>query len=314
MDFVSKRNWFFILSLLFILPGVVFLIIAPGLKPGIDFTGGSTLDIEFQEPVEAADVRGVLTSLGQTDTIVQSIGDNRFFIRTRELSEDARQTIEAALEAEIAPMGVTVLAFDQVSPTVARETVLYSIYAVLAATVGIFGYIWWAFRTVSRPFRYGVAAIIALIHDVLMVIGIFAILGELANIEVNTMFLIALLTVIGYSVNDTVVVFDRIRENVLTYSNRPFAQVVNLSIGETMGRSLNTSLAFLFTVLALTLFGGQTIRTFLFVLLIGIVAGSYSSIAIASQILVAWEEGDFGRWFRAIRSPRAALTRARAQA
>ncbi|MCI0440667.1 MAG: protein translocase subunit SecF [Chloroflexi bacterium] len=325
MDFVSKRNLFFLMSLAFILPGVVFLIIAPGLKPGIDFTGGSSMTVAFQEAAapDLSGVRSVMIEVGQPQSIVQDLGvdinsetgqpERSFFIRTKTLDESGRGTIENALNAAF-NTEVRFASFDQVSPAVARETVIYSIYAVLAATAGIFAYIWWAFRTVSKPFRYSVAAVVALIHDVLMVIGIFAILGELADIEVNTMFLIALLTVIGYSVNDTVVVFDRIRENVLTYTNRPFAQVVNLSIGETMGRSLNTSLAFLFTVLALTLFGGQTIRTFLFVLLIGIVAGTYSSIAIASQILVAWEEGDFGRWFRAIRSPRAALARVRAQA
>jgi preprotein translocase subunit SecF len=130
------------------------------------------------------------------------------------------------------------------------------------------------------------------------VLGIFAILGEVADIEVNTMFLIALLTVIGYSVNDTIVVFDRVRENVMVHSNRSFSDVVNLSISETIGRSLNTSLTLMFTLLALYLFGGSTIQNFLLVLLIGVVAGTYSSIAIASQVLIAWEYGDVGRLFR----------------
>ena len=146
-----------------------------------------------------------------------------------------------------------------------------------------------------RPFRYGIAALIALVHDLVIVIGIFAILGNLLGLEVNTMFLVAVLTVIGYSVNDTIVVFDRLRENVLNYGNRGFAQNVNVSISETIGRSLNTSLTVLIVLLALLLFGGATIRTFLLVLVIGVVAGTYSSIAVASQVLVAWESGDFGR-------------------
>jgi len=158
--------------------------------------------------------------------------------------------------------------------------------------------VWWAFRNVPSPFRYGLAAIAALIHDAVIVIGIFAILGVVADIEVGTMFLIAILTVIGYSVNDTIVVFDRIRENVLTYPNRELAEVVNLSISETIGRSLNTSLTLLFTLMAMILFGGQTIREFLLVLLVGVIAGTYSSIGLASQLLVTWEYGDLRRILR----------------
>ena len=181
---------------------------------------------------------------------------------------------------------------------VAAETVVNAFYAVLAAAVGIFIYVWWAFRNLPSPIRYGSAAIVALLHDAFIVIGIFSILGVVADIEVGTMFLIAILTVIGYSVNDTIVVFDRIRENILTYPNRELSQVVNLSISETLGRSLNTSLTLLFTLLALLLFGGQTIREFLLVLLIGVVVGTYSSIGVASQMLVSWEYGDLKRVFR----------------
>ena len=187
--------------------------------------------------------------------------------------------------------------FDLVSPVVASETVLNAVWAVLAAAIGIFIYVWWAFRNVPSPFRYGLAAIVALLHDTLIVVGAFAILGELFDIEVNTMFLIAVLTVIGYSVNDTIVVFDKIRENVLIHVNRPFTEIVNLSISETIGRSINTSFTLLITLAALLLFGGATIREFLYVLLIGVVAGTYSSIGIASQVLVSWEQKSLGRLF-----------------
>ena len=169
------------------------------------------------------------------------------------------------------------------------------VIAVGLATLGIFVFLWWAFRSVPSPFRYGIAAIVALLHDAIIVVGIFAILGAVADVEVNTFFLIAVLTVIGYSVNDTIVVFDRLRENIILYPNRRFEQTVNISIAETLGRSLNTSLTLLFTLLALFLFGGPTIRSFLLVLVIGVVAGTYSSIGIAAQFLVAWESGDFGR-------------------
>ena len=294
MDFVGKRNWFFLFSFLVILPGVVFLIINPGLRMGIDFTGGSTMTIKFSNPVTQDGLRVELARIGQVDATVQSFGDNTYFIRTRQLSDQAKDDLVGTLEASLSPEGVDVSS-DFVSPVIARDTILNGIYAVVAASVGIFVYLWWAFRSVPRPFRYGIAAIVALVHDLAIVIGIFAILGNLLGLEVNTMFLVAVLTVIGYSVNDTIVVFDRLRENVLNYGNRGFAQNVNVSISETIGRSLNTSLTLLIVLVALLLFGGATIRTFLLVLIIGVVAGTYSSIAVASQVLVAWESGDLGR-------------------
>ena len=306
MDVVGKRHWFFLISLVVILPGIAFLITAPGLKPGIDFTGGSSIQLEFADPVKQEDLRLRLANIGHPDATVQNLGDDTFFIRTKLLTDEQKESLVEGLKATLSPDGADVLSFDLVSPVVARETVINSFWAVLAAAVGIFIYVWWAFRNVPRPFRYGAAAIVALLHDTVIVIGLFAILGELMDIEVNTMFLIALLTVIGYSVNDTIVVFDRLRENVLLYPNRDFADTVNLSISETIGRSMNTSLTLLFTLLALILFGGTTIRTFLLVLLIGVVAGTYSSIAIASQVLVAWEYGDLRRAFRRVVPARSA--------
>ena len=293
MDFVGKRFWFFIISLLIIAPGIVFLILAPGLRPGIDFTGGSSMTRRFSDEsnINQQEVRDQLTTLGYQEATVQNLGENSFFIRTKELNEEDKDNLVTNMTTSLDEGAENVLqGFDLVSPVVAQETVMNALWAILAAAVGIFIYIWWAFRNVPSPFRYGLAAIVALIHDTIIVIGIFAILGELMQTEVNTMFLIALLTVIGYSVNDTIVVFDRIRENVLIYSNRPFPEIVNLSISETIGRSLNTSFTLVITLIALILFGGATIREFLFVLLIGVVAGTYSSIAIASQVLVSWDQ------------------------
>jgi preprotein translocase subunit SecF len=296
MNLVNNRFWFFFISLLVISPGIVFLIIAPGLKPGIDFTGGSSMTLLFPETVQISqqDLRDELTFLDFSESTVQNMGDNSFFIRTKELNEEEKDNLINNLTIKLAPNTtpdyVLLQGFDLVSPVVAQETILNAFWAVLAAAIGIFFYIWWAFRNVPSPFRYGLAAIIALIHDVIIVIGIFAILGETMDIEVNTMFLIALLTVIGYSVNDTIVIFDKIRENVLLYANRPFTEIVNLSISETIGRSINTSFTLLITLLALILFGGTTIREFLIVLLIGVIAGTYSSIGIASQVLVTWEQ------------------------
>ena len=301
MDFVGKRFWFFIISLLVIAPGVVFLISTPGLKPGIDFTGGSSMTLQFPEgsSLDQQDLRDVLAEDGYTESTVQNMGGDSFFVRTKELDEEAKDNLVETITSSLSPDAQNLLqSFDLVSPVVAQETVLNALWAVLAAAIGIFFYIWWAFRNVPSPFRYGLAAIVALLHDTIIVVGIFSILGALFEIEVNTMFLIALLTVIGYSVNDTIVVFDKIRENVLAYSNRPFTEVVNLSISETIGRSINTSFTLLVTLLALILFGGSTIREFLLVLLIGVVAGTYSSIAIASQVLVTWDQKSVAIPFR----------------
>ena len=301
MDFVGKRFWFFIISLLVIAPGVVFLISTPGLKPGIDFTGGSSMTLQFPDgsSLDQQDLRDVLAEDGYTESTVQNMGGDSFFVRTKELDEEAKDNLVETITSSLSPDAQNLLqSFDLVSPVVAQETVLNALWAVLAAAIGIFFYIWWAFRNVPSPFRYGLAAIVALLHDTIIVVGIFSILGALFEIEVNTMFLIALLTVIGYSVNDTIVVFDKIRENVLAYSNRPFTEVVNLSISETIGRSINTSFTLLVTLLALILFGGSTIREFLLVLLIGVVAGTYSSIAIASQVLVTWDQKSVAIPFR----------------
>ena len=379
MDYVGHRLWFFALSLLVILPGVGFLLTAPGLKPGIDFTGGSTLTLSFSAPVEQEDLRLSLADRGQPDSIVQRMEDSVYFVRTKELQEEAKNRLVDGLvddlslppgaesvSPEVEPEGrsaislrftqevteeeifghldrlghpdatiastadasymvftrvlqdderdalaadlvealgdpIKVLSFDLVSPAVARETVIAAFWAVLMAAVGVFLYLWWAFRNVPSPFRYGAAAVLALAHDSMVVIGVFAALGVLFDVEVNTMFLIALLTVIGYSVNDTIVIFDRIRENIMLHPNRALASNANISISESLGRSINTSLTLLFTLLALLLFGGATIRVFLWVLVLGVLVGTYSSIGIATNTLVAWESGDFRRLFGLVR-------------
>ena len=301
MDFVGKRAWFFLVSALVIAPGIAFLIIGGGLKPGIDFTGGSTTGLQFDANVQQADLRSELTSLGYEDAIVQRMDDSAFFVRTKELQEEEKDNLVESLQARLSPDGVTVLSFDLVSPVVAAETVVNAFYAILAAAVGVFLYVWWAFRNMPSPLRYGTAAIIALLHDTAVVVGVFAILGVLLDVEVNTMFLIALLTVIGYSVNDTIVVFDRLRENVANYPNRTLRVNANISVSQSLSRSLNTSLTLMFTLLALLLFGGPTIRNFLWVLLIGVVVGTYSSVGIATPVLMVWEEGDLRRIFRRLR-------------
>jgi len=188
--------------------------------------------------------------------------------------------------------------FESVSPIVAGETVKFTFYAVAAASIFIMMYVWYAFRRVPKAYRYGVCAIIALVHDLVFILGIFSILGKTMGTEVNSMFIVGLLIVAGYSVNDTIVVFDRIRENVIRHPDRALATVVNLSIMETLGRSLNTSFTTLFVLLAMLLIGGPSIRGLLMVVAIGVVVGTYSSVFIASQFLVIWDRGEVRRMFR----------------
>ena len=305
MDIVGKRALFFLFSALIILPGIISLIIPPALKPGIDFTSGSVIDITFTELVSEADIRDVLNALDHPEAIIQKTGGRSVFIRTKVLKEadsqgvSERVLIEGALERDVAPIESRQV--DTVSPVLARETVRNAIVVVIVAAMGIFAYVSWAFRGVPNPFRYGVSAILALVHDMLLIIGIFSILGKVINMEVNSMFIVGLLTVLGYSVNDTIVVFDRIRENVARNVDRPLPGVVNASIMQSLGRSLNTSFTTLFVLLALLLFGGATIRGFLLVLSIGVVVGTYSSIAIASQFLVMWEVGEIRKALRFLR-------------
>ena len=297
MKFAERRIYFFIISFLVIAPGIFFLVSNGGLNTGIDFKGGSSMTISFPESISVSqtEIINSINDIGYSDSTIQNLGENSFFLRTTELNDEEKSTIEKTLINNFSPESSSIItSYDLVSPVVANETVVAAGWAVLAAVIGIFIYIWWAFRNLPSPFRYGIAAIIALIHDSIIVIGSFAILGEFLGIEISTMFLVALLTIIGYSVNDTIVVFDKIRENVLIYTNRTFPEIVNLSISETLGRSLNTSFTLLLTLLALLLFGGATIREFLYVLIIGVIAGTYSSIAIASQILVVWDQKKIG--------------------
>ena len=198
------------------------------------------------------------------------------------------------------------LEFASVSAVVSKQAVRNASVAVVVAALFIMGYVVFAFSSVPRPFRYAAAAIIALAHDVIIVLGAFSLFGKLFGTEINLMFVTGLLTIIGFSVHDTIVVFDRIRENVRLAPTARFAENVNAALIQTLGRSLNTSVTLLFTILALLWLGGTTIQAFLLVLLVGVVAGAYSSIAIAAQVLVAWEEGDVPRLFARFRRRRTA--------
>ena len=304
-DIVGKRKWFLVLSALLLIPGIISLLIPPSLTLGLEFSSGSALEVRFDERVQftVSEVRVVLESMGHPEAIIQVTGDNGLLIRTDTLREavgdlqSEQSEIRDALNQRIGPITSEGFSFESVSPLVARETVVKTIWASIAAAIGILVYVTWAFRNVPNPVRYGLAAIVALVHDVVIVIGIFSILGKALDIEVDVIFMVGLLTIAGYSVNDTIVVFDRIRENVARSVNqdRPLATVINTSLLESMARSLNTSLTTMLVIVALLLIGGSTIRPFLLVLACGVVIGTYSSIFVASQFLVMWDRGELRR-------------------
>ncbi len=305
-DFVRNRKWFYLLSAILILPGAISLLLPGGLNPGIDFTSGTIMTIQFEQPVDQDRLRIAFAQLGHSEAIVQQSSENTFVVRTRPLTQaeqgqsgdvgiSERQVIEQKLSEQFGPLQI--LNLDQLSPLIAAEIVRYAILAVAAASVCILLYLWWAFNKVTHPVRYGTTAVIALVHDALVVLGIFSILGRIfpAQIELESTFIVAVLTVIGFSVHDTIVVFDRIRENFIRRSGEAFEDVVNHSLAQTLTRSLNTSLTVILTLVVLMLFGGVTIRTFVLALLIGITTGTYSSIFVASMLLVSWNLGDF-KW------------------
>ena len=289
MQLSKYRLSFFSISGLVIIIGFIFIILG-GLNPGIDFTGGSTLTVKIPNVDSSSEVRNSLSNTQYDNSIIQNFGNNTFFIRTVMIDDDQKKNILQNLDTITPDKDVEILAFDLISPLIANETVVNATWAVFAATIGIFIYIWWAFRNVPNPVRYSVVAITALLHDTLIVVGIFALLGFFLNYEINTMFIIAFLTVLGYSVNDSIVVLDRLRSNIIDFGGMRLSQMVDLSVSQTFGRSLNTSITLLVTLLAMYIFGGDTLKPFILVLIVGVISGTYSSIAIASQILVIWDE------------------------
>lgn len=306
VDIIGKRYWYFALSLLVIIPGLV----AMGLHwtqfgtpfaLAIDFTGGTIWELGDIQTVPATDaVRALFSKYDVRDAVPQPEflnGKNGVLIRSTEVTPEAKLKIVPELK-QLVGGGYTELRFESVGPQIGSEVSLRAAQAVGLASIAILLYITYAFRKVPQPFRYGVCAVIAMIHDVLVVIGAASIFSLVFGWEVDSLFLTALLTVIGFSVHDTIVVFDRIRENLVRLRGLEFETVVNHSLLQTLDRSINTQLTVLFTLFALALFGGVTIRQFIITLLVGILSGTYSSIFNASQLLVVWENGEIGKFFR----------------
>ncbi|MBI2848186.1 MAG: protein translocase subunit SecF [Chloroflexi bacterium] len=290
MNIIGKRYWFLLISGIIMLLGVISLAVF-GLKSGVEFTSGSLMTVSFEQDIAQADLTNELTGLGYSNALVQTTGTGEFLIRLPELDAAARNKLESGLTGRFGTL--TVGEFDTVSPLVAGETTRNAIIAISVAAVGILLYLSWAFRRMPHPIRFGTCAVIALVHDIVIVAGLFSILGRIFNWEINLMFVTGLLAILGYSVNNMVVIFDRIRENLLQGRGVDFETTVNNSVVETLGRSLNTNLTTIFPLIALLLIVGASIQNLLVVLLAGIIIGTYDSICVAPSILVGWQTG---RW------------------
>lgn len=298
INIVGKRIWFLGFSLIIFLIGVVSLSVPPHLNLGIDFLSGTGMTIKFEEELNSSEITNELNLLGLKNSNVQSIGQGSFFIRTEKLAEfeDSNETSSISrkdLEKSFKKIdpNYVILEVETVGTKVAEGTISNSIIAVSVSSLFVMFYILYAFRKVEKSFRFAVAAVFTLIHDVVLVTGLYALLGHIFGLQVNSVFIVAILTVIGYSVNDTIVIFDRIRENSARNENVNFAQTINRSINESITRSLGTSITTLLVLFSMLILGGSTLRDFLVVLILGVIIGTYSSIFVASQFLVFWEEG-----------------------
>jgi preprotein translocase subunit SecF len=290
VKFMRFKVLYFAFSLVIIIPGLYFLVTS-GLKLGIDFTGGALLEYKFEKQQSIEQIREAFNNkeveIGQISKTTQEY----FIIRTKPIDQENLNNLKEDLSNQFGNLDIR--REENVGPIIGQETTKKAIIAISLAALAIVMYISFTFRKVPKPassFRFGITAVLALIHDVLVVVGMFAILGKFFAVEVDTLFVTALLTIIGFSVHDTIVVFDRIRENLLKNIGAKFSTVADISIVQTLSRSLNTSITVIFVLLALLLFGGETLRWFTVALLVGIISGTYSSIFNATALLVWWEE------------------------
>ncbi|MEK7160339.1 MAG: protein translocase subunit SecF [Patescibacteria group bacterium] len=292
MNIIGKKNWYFLISLIIIIPGLISLVLF-GLNLSIEFSGGSRLTLSFSKEVskeQIAEVKNVFTD-NKIKILSAEKSGKYVYIRSQPLSEKQDLLITDKLKEKIGKFKQE--QYETVGPIIGSEITLNAIKAIIISSILIVLYITWSFRKVPKPtgsLRFGISAIVALIHDVLVLLGVFSLLGHFYGIEIDSLFVTAILTVIGFSVHDTIVVFDRIRENLKRFGGEDFAKVVNDSILQTLDRSLNTSLTVVLVLVALLLFGGESIRWFVVALLIGIISGTYSSIFNAAPLLVLWQE------------------------
>ena len=293
IDIIGKKWWFLIFSAVIIIPGLISLIIW-GIRPAIDFTGGTLLEFQFlnkETKIENSDLRRELEKEELEIGSIQQSGENTFLVRLKSLEKDKSLKLFSGFSATYGE--IKQIRSETVGPLIGQETAQNALKAIVVASIAIIIYVALAFRHIPKPYsswRFGICAVFALIHDILVVVGIFSILGHFYKVEIDSLFITALLTVMGFSVHDSIVVFDRIRENLIHLTGKEFSQIVNESIVQTLARSLSTSMTVILTLVALLLFGGESTRWFIAALLIGIISGTYSSIFNAAPLLVIWEE------------------------
>lgn len=297
---IQKRRYFFLFSALIIIPGLLVMVYSLAttgslFRLSIDFVGGSIYEFAFtEEGANESNIRGVFTQFGDANVSIQQLGDpseNRWSVRSSITESSTTNQISAAL-GQIAPLDQTRFRSESVSASIGQEVTRASFFAVLVVGAVITGFIVISFRQVPNAFRYGVCAVMAMIHDVLVVCSIMSLMGLLFGWETDALFLTALLTVVGFSMQDTIVLFDRIRENIPLHIGEPYETIVNRSILETIHRSLATQLNAFFIMAAILLFGGESVKQFIAILFIGLISGTYSSIFTAVPLLVAWEKGE----------------------
>lgn len=289
MRFIKYKWFFFGFSLLLLIPGLISLFLN-GLKLSVDFTGGSLLEVQSSAPIPTEDFFSIAQSKELELSTIQNLGNNSYLLRLKPLTQEQNDDFKKTLSEKYPDIKEN--RFETVGPVVGAELTRKALMAVGVASLFIIIYIAWSFRKIPKPYsswKFGASAVIALLHDTVFVLGLFSILGHYFKVEVDSLFVTALLTVIGFSVHDTIVVFDRVRENLPKMPKSSFEAIVDFSLTETLARSLNTSLTVVLTLTALLLFGGESIRWFVVALLVGIVSGTYSSIFNASPILVMWE-------------------------
>jgi len=297
-NIVEKRRWYFLFSAILIALSIAAMVISTvqfgqPMRIGIDFTGGSRFVLKFDHPVSEESIRAVFADYGMESAIVQQLGTPEEYtwqVRTREVTANEVGSLLAALEEQVGKIDRDALTFDTVEPAVGSEVARAAGLAILAAALVIVVFMWFSFRRVPNAFRYGVCTIVGMAHNLLIAFGFYALMGIFAGWEVDALFLTAILTVIGFSVQDVIVVFDRIRENIPKHRTEPYETVVNRSILETIHRSLATQLNAMFVMVAILLFGGASIKPFIATMLVGMVSETYSAIFIAVPLLVAWEK------------------------
>jgi preprotein translocase subunit SecF len=301
---IARKRWFFLFSLLLTIPGLAFIAATPltggdvGLKFSVEFTGGTVWEFKLEESSEPAIIRDAVVAVGHPEAQVTEGEGGFLLLRTKSLDLQSGSAPDPSQPAgaELAKIRGAIVAaagpiaeegsLSTVGPVISQDLTQQALLLVVLGSLGIVLWMTYRFRNV----RFGAAALVALLHDVIVTVGFFAVAGTFFNIEIDALFITAMLTIIGFSVHDTIVVFDRVRENVARYAGAPFAEIVNHSIVQTMGRSLNTTVTVLIPLLALLVFAGGSIRTFVLALFVGILSGTYSSIFNASPLLVWWEE------------------------